>query len=194
MKFKRSMFKSLVIAVLATLVLVTPALAATDAPITISATPSYIGMTLDNSTWTLGGLTGSGLIVPNTQYYSNPLGDTTTPSATVVDGECYFTLTNTSTVTTDVFANMSNFTGGSCTMTNSDDGTNGATTFGAYSYYSGMTFASKVVCKASGSAAFKTSLAPSTNLKFGFCIKTRTNPWTGPTASTSVVTVSLAAS
>ena len=185
---------SLGLALMLSTAIVMPAMAATSAPITISATPAYIAMTVDHDTWTLNGLTGAGTIVENTTYFSNPLGDTAVPSDPVVDAECYFGLTNTSTVTTDVFANMANFTGGSATMTNSNDGSNGATTFGSYSYCTGMTYSSgKVICKSSGSAATKTSLAPTTNIKLGFMIKTRTNAWAGGTASTSVVTVSLAA-
>jgi hypothetical protein len=177
-----------------------PALAATTAPITISAVPAYIALTVSPDTWTLNnivgdGVTPKGLIAPNTIYYSNPLGDATAPAgATVVTGECLFEITNTSTLTTDVFVNIPAFTGGSAAMANKDtDGTNSATEFGAFSWYNGMTYANKVVAKSTGSAALKEDLAPTTNLKFGVEIKTRSNAWTGGTASTSVMVVSLAA-
>ena len=176
-----------------------PALAATTAPVTISAVPSFIGISVDNTTWTLNDLVGDGVspkgtIAVDTIYYSNPLGDATAPSDPVVDGECYFTATNTSTITTDLFINCGDFSGGSATMTNSNDGTNGATTFGSYSYCTGMTYSTgKVLCKATGSAATKADLAPTTNIKFGLAIETRTNAWTGGTASTAVMVASLAA-
>lgn len=175
-----------------------PALAATTAPITISAVPAYIALTVAPTTWTLNnilgdGVTPKGLIAPNTIYYANPLGDATAPAgASVAIGECYFTITNTSTLTTDVFVNIPDFTGGSATMANSNAGTNSATEFGAYAWYNGMTYANKVVAKASGSDAVKEDLAPTTNLLFGVEIKTRSNAWTGGTASTSVMVVSLA--
>ena len=194
MKRKLSIAIGVLLVVVMSWVWVLPVAAATSAPMTITATPSYISCSSAPDSWSLNGITGSGLVAPNTQYYSNPLGDTTSPSDPVVDGECQFTLTNTSTITTDMFVNTADFTGGSATMTNSNDGTNGATTFGAYSYCTGMTYSSgKVISKASASAATKTSLAPTTNIKWGLAIKTRTNAWTGGTASTSVVTVSLAA-
>lgn len=176
-----------------------PAMAATSATVTVTATPSYIACTNAPDTWTLNdivgdGVTPKGTIAPDTIYYSNPLGDGTAPSDPVVDGECTFTLTNTSTITTDVFVNISDFTGGSAAMENSNDGTNGAGTYGAYSYCTGMTYSSgKVLCKTTGSAATKSDLAPSTNIKWGLALETQTGAWFGGTSSTATITVSLAA-
>lgn len=92
-----------------------PAFAATDATITVTATPAYISMTNSPNTWTLNDIVGDGVspkgtIAVDTIYYANPLGDGTAPSATVVDGECQFNITNTSTITTDVTVNSGNFT------------------------------------------------------------------------------------
>lgn len=193
----------LLIAIVAAMVMAllptTGALAATTAPVTITALPAYIALTVSPNGWTVNDLVGAGgtpkgTIKEDTIYYSNPLGDCTVPSDPVVDGECYFTITNTSSITTDVFINVGDFTGGSAEMTNSNDGTNSGTNFGCYSYCTGMTYSSgKVVCKSSASALTKADLAPSTNIKFGVMIETRTNAWTGGTASTSVMVASLAA-
>lgn len=173
-----------------------PALAATTAPVTISAVPAFIALSVAPDTWTINNATGSGsgVIAPDTIYYSNPLGETTSPSDPVVDGECYFTITNTATVVTDVFVNIPNFTGGNAAMTNSGTGSNGATAFGAYSYCTGMTYSSgKVIAKASASDAMKADLAATTNLKFGVMIETQSDAWAGGGASTSVMVVSMAA-
>lgn len=177
----------------------TPLLAATEEGVTITATPAFIGMTNDPDVWTLNdivgdGVTPKGTIGVDTIYYSNPLGDELIPSDPVLVGECTFTITNTSTITTDVFVILSDFTGGSANMTNSDLGTNGATTFGAYSYATGMTYSTgKVICKVAGSAATVEDLAPTTNIKWGLAIETQTDAWAGGTSSTATATVSLAA-
>lgn len=172
---------------------VTPAMAATEATVTVTATPEYIAMTNAPSSWTINNITGTGVIQTNTTYYANPLGDTTPPSATVSDTECQFTITNTSTVVTDVFIHWGSFTGGDANMTNSDAGTNGATTYGAYSWHEGMTYASKVVCKSTGSVATEEDLAATTDLDWGVEILTRTDAWTGGSSSTASLTVGLAA-
>jgi len=173
-------------------------LAATEEAVTVTATPAFVAMTNDPDAWTLNDIVGDGVspkgtIAINTTYHSNPLGDGTTPSDPVVDGECTFTLTNTSSVTTDVFVIISDFSGGSDPMTNSDAGTNGVGVYGAHSYCTGMTYSTgKVICKTSGSVATKEDLAPTTNIKWGLSLLTQTDAWTGGTSSTSTMTVSLA--
>ena len=64
-----------------------PAMAATTAVVTVTGTPAYIAITISPTTYTINSYTGgnSGMNI-NTTYYSNPLGGTTSPSATVVDG------------------------------------------------------------------------------------------------------------
>ena len=184
-----------------------PAFAATDATITVTATPAFIGMTNSPNTWTLNDIVGDGVspkgtIAIDTIYYANPEGDGDSPADisdgeaadTVIAGECQFEITNTSTITTDVTVLIGAFTGGNATMTNSNDGSNGATTFGAYTYCTGMTYSTgKVICKSAGSAATKEDLAPTTNLKWGMALETRTDAWTGGGSSTATITVTLTA-
>jgi hypothetical protein len=196
MKGKMIFRVAVITCVLATAILFSsPAMAATSAPITVTATPAYVALTVAPATWLLNGITGSGVINPSTTYYSNPLGDTVVPASPVVDADCQFTLTNTSTSITDMFCNWADFTGGNAAMTNVNGVTAGATSFAAWSYCTGMaTYAtSKVLCQSTGSAATKVSLAPTTNIKFGFQINTQTNAWAGGASSTAVITVSLAA-
>ena len=83
--------------------LVSPVSAATTAVVTVTGNPAYIAITIAPTTYTINSDTGGNSAMNiNTTYYSNPLGGTTSPSATVVDGECDFTITNTSSITTDL--------------------------------------------------------------------------------------------
>jgi len=184
----KRILKAIAIALTLTILLTQGALAATSQDVTITATPSFISIANAPGTWTLNGITGDSKIAINTVYYANPLGDTTTPSATVADGECRFTITNTSSVAIDLTVNIGDFSGGD-TMTNGNTGDNGATTFGAYSWFSGMTYSGKVIAKSTGSAIMKDALAPVTDIKWGAEIETRTNAWTSATQMTSTMTI-----
>ncbi len=188
--------RKLVVSITLTLALVlsfsVPALAAPSADITVTAAPSYIAITNAPGTWTINDLgtgseNGKGVIEPDTIYYANPVDgntDTTPPSATVLDAECNFTITNSSTVATDITVTWGDFTGGGADMTNTDtDGSNGAATYGAFSWFSGDTYTNKVVIKSTGSAVGKDALAATTDIKWGVEIETRTNAWTSGTAS-----------
>jgi len=173
--------------------LVSPVSAATTAVVTVTGTPAYISITIAPTTYTINSDTGgnSGMN-PSTTYYSNPLGSTTSPSATVVDGECDFTITNTSTtIATDLTGNMSNGSGGSNPMTNVNGATAGAASYSAYAYYSGETFASKVLLMSSGSTLgnFKLNQAAAGTLKVGFQFATQTGAWTGGVGSTYTLTI-----
>jgi hypothetical protein len=163
-------------------------LAATTATITVTNTPQYIAITIDHTTWTVNGLTGNSHVLVSTTYYSNPLGDTVAPSTTVLDTECYFTLTNTANVATDITFNWSDMSAGSDNSTNGNTGTAGATSFGAYSYVSGVTIAGHVLCKSSASGIAIANLGATTNKKFGFSIAEQTNAWSGATGATSTIT------
>lgn len=167
------------------------ALAATTAVVTVTGTPSYIAITIAPTTFTINSLTGNSGMLINTTYYTNPLGDTTSPSATVVDGECEFTVTNTANIVTDLTGNMSDGSGGSNPMTNVNGATPGAASYSAYAYWSGETFSAKVLLKSSGSATgnFKSSLGATTNIKVGFQFATETGAWSGGVGSTYTLTI-----
>lgn len=174
---------------LALLLSATPALA-TD--ITITGSPSFLEFGSSPTAWTLNGITGSGKIDENTTYYANPLGDTTQPSATVADGECQFTWSNNSSVNIEITVNCGSFTGGDADMTNSNTGSNDATTYGGYSWYSGMTYSGKKVVQSSGSDVLYTTSTPGEDKKWGVEITTRTNTWTGSSNSTATMTITAA--
>jgi hypothetical protein len=195
----RALKRLLISFVLVVALLVVPvagALAATDT-VEVTATPSYIAISNAPDTWTLNNATGSGtgVIEPATTYYSNPLGEETAPSATVLAGECLFTITNTSSVPTNVVVDIEDFTGGSDPMTNSNDGSNDAGIFGAYSWYEGMTYSSKVVAEtnASASAILYSNLGATTNLNWGMETLTQSDAWTGGTSSTATITITVTA-
>lgn len=166
-----------------------PALALTTNTITFTGTPAYIAISTSPNTFTWNSIAGSSKILVNTTYYTNPLGDTTAPAgANVVDGECTFTTTNTSNVGIDLTFNMPNYAGGDAS-TNSNTGGNGANTFGAYAWYSGLAYANKVIAKNAGSGHLIENLTALTNLKWGCEMTTQSGAWTSATAMTSAATL-----
>lgn len=169
--------------------MVTHTSAATYADVTVTASPNYIAISNAGGNWTINSLTGDSKVDPNTTYYSNPLGDTTAPSATVVDGECKWTITDTSSVRIDMKVTMTDFTGGDAS-TNSGTGSNGATSYGAYAWYSGMTYSNKKVVKTSGSDTLYTSgSAGAGDIKWGVEVKTQSNAWGSGDDMTATLTI-----
>jgi len=172
--------------------MVSPALAATTAVVTVTGTPAYVAITISPTTYTINSdNSGTSVMAINTTYYSNPLGGTTSPSATVVDGECDFAITNTASIPTDLTGNMSDGSGGSNPMTNVNGAAAGAASYSAYAYYSGETYSAKVLLKSSASTLgnFKSNLGATTNIKVGFQFSTQTGAWTGGTGSTYTLTI-----
>jgi hypothetical protein len=164
------------------------AFAASSQDVTVTAHPLYLSITESQLTWAINGITGSGLINPNTTYYAKgSTNETTAPSATVLGTECYFNVTCGAGATTcDLTVTWGAFTGGGAAMTNSNGGGNGATTYGAYCWYEGLLYADKVIVKDAGSAKmYSTGLAAGNSLKWGVEIKTRTDDWSSGVDSTS---------
>ncbi len=191
---------SVILAVALLILSASGALAADTAQVTVTAVPGIVSITETQTTWTINGITKSGVISENTTYYSNPAGDNISPSAdfggegvAVAAGECYFKIDNDSSVNITITVDFGNFTGGDA-MTNSNDGSPEADSFGAYSYHEGMDYSSKVVASSSGSAALKTDLPSTDNLSWGVEITTQLNDWTSADPQTSTVTVTATAS
>ena len=194
---RRKVLVGILLALVLTLMPVTPALAATSQDVTVTGTPAFIAIANDPATWAPNdivgdGVTTKGFIAPDSVYYATvtPILDNVAPSDPVVDGECRFTITNTSTVPIDLTVNFPDFTGGDA-MTNTDtDGSNGAGTFGAFSYCTGMTYSTgKVVAKTTGSAVMKEDLAATTDIKWGLTLETQSDAWTSGTAMESTVVI-----
>jgi len=190
---KRRWILSVVLALVLLLATALPVSAATSQDVTVTATPEFISISNAPTAWTINGISGSGVIQTSTTYYSNPLGDTTSPTVTgVVDGECRFTITNTSSVAIDLTVLFPHHTGGDAS-TNGDTGVAGATTFGAKSYFTGQLEAGWVIAKNTGSAVGKDALAATTNIKWGLIYASQTNAWTSGTAMSSTVTITATA-
>lgn len=184
---------SIGIAVVMTLVVVLPASAATSQNVTVTATPEFIAIANSPATFTLNSLTGTSKILPSTTYYTNPLGDTTSPTgAGATDSECEFTITNTSNIVTDLTVTMANMSSGDAS-TNGNSGAAGATSYGAKSYFSGQASGAWVVTKTSGSSVGLASLGATTNIKWGFLYATQTNAWTTGTSMTTTATIAAVA-
>ena len=96
----------LVLVVLTTLLVVSPAYAATTADVTITATPEYLAMTISNSpvTWEIGAIAEA-----TTVYWT---ADDLVPADPLEDGDMKETLTNTGSVTSDIDVKCADFTGG----------------------------------------------------------------------------------
>ena len=92
----------------------------------------------------------------------------------------------------DVTFTASNMSGGDAS-TNGNTGTAGATSYGAYTYVSGVLFASKVLCKSSGSGVGITNLGASATKYWGLQLNEQTNAWTTVTPATFTVTATAAA-
>lgn len=186
---------SFIVAMALVIIPVSGVLALTTAEVTVTAVPSYVGITIDNTAWTLNGISGSGLLAINTTYYSKASGaETTTFSDPVTDAECWHTVTNDSSVNITLKADMSNFTGGTDPMTNGN-GTAGANAFAAWVCESGVNWSTeKVVMNTTGSGTFWTSTTAGDDIKVGFGVQTQTGDWTGGGSQTSTITLTGAAS
>jgi hypothetical protein len=191
---KRLTLGLVVAALIAGVMIPSVAFASTSQNVTVTGAPSFIAITNTPSTWTINGASdnGSGYILPATTYYSNPVLGTASPGATVNDTVCEFTVSNASaTVPMTLTVTWSAFTGGDA-MINTNTGSANATAYGAYCWYSGMTYSGKVVAKTAGSSLMKSSWSSAT-LKWGVEISTMTGAWTSGTAETSTITITATA-
>jgi hypothetical protein len=168
--------------------------AATTATVTVTNTPQFISATNSPTTYNFNatGAAHAG-VLPSTTYYSNPSSQIVAPSATVVDGECAFTVTDASSVAIDCTSNMSDMTGGSDNSTNGNTGTAGATTYGSYTYISGIALASKVLLKSSASGVCISNLGASSTKLWGIMLLEQSNAWTGATPATMTLTMTFSA-
>jgi len=184
------MRKTLIAILMAVALAVVPAagvFAATSQDVEITATPAYISISNAPGTWIINGILGSGVIDTDTLYYSNPLGDTTSPTVGgALATECRFTITNASTVAIDLTVVFPDHIGGDAS-TNSNTGSNGATSFGARTYFTGQTSAEWVVAQNAGSSVGYDGLAATTDIKWGLIYESQSDAWTGGTAMTNTV-------
>ena len=81
-----------------------PAMAATTADVTITATPEYLAITNDTGNWAIGAIAEGATV-----YFT---ADSLVPAEPLVDGDMKGTLTNTGSVTSDIDVKCADFTGG----------------------------------------------------------------------------------
>lgn len=105
----------IIVALIAIVSFSLPAMAATTATVTITATPTYIAMTISNSpnTWAIG------TVVASTSYYWT--ADGLVPAEPFVDGDMKETITNTGSVAEDFDVKVAAFTGGTGWTISLDD-------------------------------------------------------------------------
>ena len=115
--------------------------------ITVTATGTYVDISLTGGAWTLN---SGNPIDADTYYYTNLLGETTPPSSPVVDGECTHTITNDGSVAVDITVKWDDMTGTGDPWVNSDDGSNGSMIFGAKAQQSGSNWSAAIVAKETG--------------------------------------------
>lgn len=191
----RKILVSVVLALVLVVSVAVPAFAySTTAEVTVSATPAIVSISNDPATWTMNdsGATAPGddVIRKATTYYSNDEDNSASPSTTVVDGECRFTVTNDGTVPVDIAIDMADFVGGTDAMTNGDDGTGGVGTFGAQAYVSGAAIADAVTITVAGAAVISNLPDTASNTKkWGLEIATQTDDFTDATLTESTVTL-----
>lgn len=165
-------FKRLIVTLGLVLVLMAsfaaPAMAATSDDVTVTATPTYIAITN----------------APSTQGYG-VIGLSSTNDTSAF----YFTITNSSTVTTNISIWGTDFTGGAG-WTLSSDGSVGADTAGMYAGTVSGSF--DVVVEASPGNTLKSSLASSTDTSWHLRLMGPSSVTDGAEKS-STVTVSAAA-
>jgi len=119
-------------------------------------------------------------LAPSSTYYANG----NVPSNPIEDGECTFTVTNSSGAAVDIDVKATNFTGGvGWTLTS---GVPGENTVRMTTYYSGQDPASGVVVT-TGDQAFISALADSATLKWDFKLETGT--FTDGVQKTSTITL-----
>jgi hypothetical protein len=185
---------SVVLALALLLIPASAVLAATFDTVTVTAVPSYIAITNAPNTWVINDVVAAGgkTILINTTYYSNPLGDTTSPTVGgATDAECRFTITNTSTVATKYTVIFADPAAGD--STNGNTGAAGAATFGAKTYFSGQATAAWVVAKNADSATAYPSLAATTPIKWGLIYASQTGAWASGISMVSTITITAAA-
>jgi hypothetical protein len=181
---------SVIVAVVLLMIPVSVALAAEDtAQVTVTAVPSYVSISINPGSWTINGISGSGVLEIDTIYYSKDSGSETTAFGDpVVAGNCEHAITNDSTVNITLKADMSNFTGGDA-MTNGG-GSNGASAFAAWVCESGANWSSdQVVMNTSGSSVFWTSSSAGDDISVAFAVETQTGAWSSGDSMSSTITL-----
>jgi hypothetical protein len=94
---------------------VTPALAATTADVTVTATPTYIALTNSEATWAVG------TVAASTTYWWTADSNAPDPTSPTEAADMKSTITNTGSVAEDIDIKVAAFTGGTGWTISTDD-------------------------------------------------------------------------
>lgn len=133
----------------------TPVAADTYADVAVNATPAYISITVAPAGYNFG---------------------TLATSSTTNTTDDYFTMTNSSTIATNITISVTGatWTGGTA-WTHAEDGVPGADTVGLNSTTEAGGWGTGVIVKNAAPLTLQTNLAAITNLKFGLSIRAPTS-------------------
>lgn len=161
-----------------------PAFAATTADVTITATPTYIAMTVSNApnTWAIG------VVEEATTYWWT--ADNASPAEPLVDGDMMETITNTGSVAEDIDIHTHNATGGVGWTVSTDD-TPAADEFSLRAGITGMANMAAMVQVITTDAELIDSLAASGTKKF--CMSLKTGTFTDGVAKSTTATLTASA-
>jgi hypothetical protein len=173
---------SIILAILGIIGLSVPAMAATTADVTITATPTYIALTNDQSTWTLGN------VLESTTYYFT--ADNLVAAEPLVNGDMKGTITNTGSVSEDIDIHGHNFSG-TASWTLSADNTPGADEVAIRAGITGMANRAAMIQVITTSTDLKTGLAAAGTIMW--CMELLTGTFTEGSAKTGVVTLTASA-
>lgn len=166
------------------MIYVIPANAATTADVTITATPTYIAMTNDTATWSIG------TVVENhDSYYWT--ADDLVPAEPLVDGDMKGTIQNTGSVTEDIDIHSHAFTGG-VGWTISTDQTPGENEVSIRAGITGMANRAAMVQVITTPTDLKTGLTATSTIKW--CMELETGTFTDGVAKSGTITLTASAS
>jgi hypothetical protein len=170
------------LAIIALLTMAVPAMAATTADVTITATPTYIALTNDSGNWTIG------TVVENTTYYFT--ADTLIPAEPLVDGDMVGTITNTGSVAEDIDVKCADFTGGVGWNISADDSP-GADEASVRAGITGMANRAAMIQVINTDTELKDNLAASGTIMW--CAELETGTFTDGVAKSGTLTLTASA-
>ncbi len=159
---------------------VAPALAATTADVTITATPEYLAMTNNSGNWTIGA------VAEATEVYFT--ADSLVPAEPLADLDMKGTLTNTGSVTSDIAIKAYAFTGG-VGWTISADSTPGADEVSIRAGITGMANRAAMIQVILTDLDLKTSLAAAGTIMW--CMELKTGTFTDGVAKSGSVRLTI---
>lgn len=178
-----SVLMALTMAISLTFGLGIPAMAATTADVTITATPEYLAFTNSEDNWTLGA------IAESTTYWWTPTG--VAPAGALDDAEMNSVLTNTGSVNSDVKVHGHNFTAASGDWALDVDGSPGADNVTIKYGWTGLGDVGSMQFLTLSDTIVATELAPTSANTSKWCMSLLTGTFTAGDEQTGLVTLTV---